>query len=74
MTRRRITLLSAVFLAALFMGPGPGIWLVSPRPGERSEILGMPVVYVWAVFWCGVLAAVVITAHRTLWRDEEQGS
>jgi len=76
--RSRLSIvLLLIFLLALFMGPGPGIYLVNPVPGEpatRRVVLGMPIVYVWAVFWFFVQLAVVVIAYFRLWsRDELRG-
>lgn len=75
--RKRLAVaLGAVFVLALVMGPGPGLYLVNPDPsdaGARFTFLGMPVVYVWAVFWFFVQAAVVVVAYLTVWRDEGAG-
>ena len=62
--------LTVVFFAALFMGAGPGLRLVNPNPDDPNAtfvIFGLPIIYVWGVFWYGVQAAVVITAYFTVW-------
>jgi hypothetical protein len=69
------TLLAAIFCVALLMGPGPGLYLVNPDPGEPSAealILGMPVVYAWCVLWFLVQAGVVLAAYFYLWDKKEQ--
>jgi hypothetical protein len=66
--------LSVIFLLALVMGPGPGIYLVNPVPGEpatRRAVLGMPIVYLWAISWFFVQLAVVIVAYCTLWSRQD---
>ena len=78
-SKRRLTVvLSVIFALALLMGPGPGLYLVNPDPSDPNAVftvLGMPVVYVWAVLWFFVQAAVVIAAYWKLWgRDEEEGA
>jgi hypothetical protein len=63
--------LSLIFAAAMFMGPGPGLYLVNPDRGDPQAtfaIAGVPVLYLWALFWFLVQAAVVIVAYATLWR------
>lgn len=70
--KRRVlgVVLSAVFVLAMVMGCGPGLYLINPDPAEPSAtftVLGMPVVYVWAVFWFGVQAGVVLVAYFMLW-------
>jgi len=66
--------LAVIFLIALFMGPGPGIYLINPDPGDpatRRVVLGMPVVYVWAISWFFVQLAVVVIAYFKLWSRQE---
>ena len=58
--------LSMLFLAALFTGAGPGIlWVNQPKTW-----LGLPQLYAWGIFWCGVEALIVLAAYLTVWRDE----
>jgi hypothetical protein len=67
-------ILSAVFVLALIMGPGPGLYLVNPDPADPDAVrtLGtIPVLYLWALLWFGVQTAVVLTAYFTLWRDDD---
>ena len=64
--------LTGLFLFALVMGPGPGLYLVSPdAEGPAPTVLGVPVLYAWTVFWFFVMAAVVLIAYRTVWAEEE---
>lgn len=66
--------LSAIFVLALVMGPGPGVYLINPRTQEEASWFGVPVLYVWAVFWFAVMAATVAIAFKTVWRvDENEG-
>ena len=73
MTSHRKTLtvvLSLVFLLAMVMGTGPGIYLINPDPTEPNvdcSFLGVPVIYGWAVFWFLVQAVVVLIAYFRLW-------
>ena len=61
-------LLALVFVAALIMGPGPGILLVNtPEP-----ILGLPAIYVWGLVWYVVEVAVVVAAYLWVWRDDDE--
>ena len=66
--------LGLIFLFALVMGAGPGIYLVNPDPADpaaRLTILGgVPVIYAWVLLWCIVEAAVAIIAYFYLWKDE----
>jgi hypothetical protein len=64
-----------VFALALIMGPGPGLYWINPDTSDPNAvflILGMPIVYVWAVFWFFVQAGVVLTAYYTLWRPRRR--
>ena len=64
-------ILTAIFLFALGMGAGPGSLLIAP-PGSKPPIwFGMPALYLWAVLWFFVEAAVILIAARTLWRKED---
>ena len=70
-TRRLGRILTLVFAFALVMGPGPGLYLVNPDPGDPEAtrfLLGMPILWTWAVFWFLVMAVVVWAADRKLWR------
>jgi hypothetical protein len=62
--------LGGVFLFALIMGPGPGIYLVNGYAAKGGTILGMPALYFWAVLWFLVEAAVVLTAYLTIWKKD----
>ena len=74
---RRLSIsLALLFIFAMIMGPGPGVYLVNPgadHQGPAPTLLGLPIVYAWAVIWFGVQAAVLVTAYFTLWsRSEEE--
>ena len=60
--------LVAIFLIALIMGPGPGALMINSPGSEPKFWFGMPALYVWAVLWFFVEAAVIIVAARFLWR------
>ena len=76
MERRGLAkLLAVLFVFALFMGPGPGVLLVNPDPADpeaRRFVLGMPVIWVWAVCWYVVMASIVVVAYTRLWRQERE--
>ena len=60
-----------MFVLALVMGPGPGIYLINPDPGDpeaRRFIFGMPIIYVWASFWFIVQASAVALSYFFLWK------
>jgi hypothetical protein len=65
--------LSVIFVFALVMGAGPGIYLVNPDPADPAATLtiwgGIPVIYAWVTFWYLVEATVTATAYFCLWKD-----
>ena len=65
--------LTGLFLFALLMGPGPGVYLINPDSGSRVSFFGMPVLYVWALFWLVVEIAVVAVAYVKIWSQEDVG-
>jgi len=72
---RLSVILAMVFIFAMIMGPGPGVYLVDPGPdhqGAPVTWLGLPVVYAWAVLWFCVQAAVLVTAYFTVWSSEDE--
>ena len=64
-------LLSAIFLLALVLGPGPGAPLIDGTPEEPNIWFGIPALYLWVVFWFLVMAGCIITAARTVWKDSD---
>ena len=66
-------ILAAIFLLAIIMGPGPGLYLASPSADVEPTpmILGVPVLYAWVVFWFFVQAVVIIIASCKLWEPME---
>ena len=61
-----------LFLFAVVMGAGPGVFLINPDPVDpeaKRFILGIPIVYAWAVLWFGVQTVCVMVAYFKLWRD-----
>ena len=67
-------ILTLVFILAMVMGPGPGVYLINPGPeheGPAPTLIGLPIVYAWAVLWFGVQAVVLVTAYFTVWADQE---
>ena len=71
-------ILTAIFVFATIMGPGPGLYLVNPSLEDASTatFLGMPVLFAWAVFWFFVQAGIVVVAYCKLWskQDPEDGT
>ena len=69
-----VWVLLLVFAVAMIMGPGPGLYLINPDPGDPDAlrvVLGMPIVYVWAVGWFFVQLTVVLIAYFKLWSRDE---
>lgn len=64
-------ILSAIFVLALIMGAGPGATWIDGTPDQPNFWFGIPALYVWLVIWFLVMAACIITAAFTLWRDED---
>jgi hypothetical protein len=62
-------ILFSVFLFALIMGPGPGLYLINGYAARGGTVLGLPALYFWAVLWFVVETAVVLVAYRTIWRE-----
>ena len=73
--RKRLTIiLSVLFSIAMIMGPGPGIYLVNgdpANPDSRFIFAGIPILYLWAVGWFFVQAAVVLVAYLKLWNTDD---
>ena len=73
--KRLSIVLALVFILAMVMGPGPGVYLINPGPeheGPAPTLIGLPIVYAWAVLWFGVQAVVLVTAYFTVWADQEE--
>ncbi|MBD28140.1 MAG: hypothetical protein CMO38_02700 [Verrucomicrobiaceae bacterium] len=66
------TALIVIFLFALVMGPGPGSLLINQHGSEPKFWLGMPALYVWAVFWFFVEAGVILIAAQFIWKKEDK--
>ena len=48
--KRLAVVLSALFVLAVVIGAGPGIYLINPNPADPDAVftvLGMPVIYAW---------------------------
>ena len=61
-------ILTVVFLAALFFGPGPGAMLIDGSADQPAIWFGIPALYLWALLWFAVMSACVVTAALTLWK------
>ncbi|MDA7640584.1 hypothetical protein N8787_03010 [Opitutaceae bacterium] len=71
-SRKLAWILSSVFLFALIMGPGPGLYLINDYAASGGTVLGVPALYFWAVFWYAVEAAVVVAAYTLIWKGESE--
>ncbi len=69
MTKGRI--LTALFLLALVLGPGPGAELIDGTAEHPNIWFGVPALYVWVVLWFLVMAGCIITAAFTVWKDSD---
>ena len=68
--RRQSAIVSAIFLLALLMGPGPVSALVGGSPGAPNFLFGVPALYLWLVLWFFVMAGCVLFAAKNLWGDD----
>ena len=69
-------ILTITFIITVVVGLGIGLALINPDasdPNATFIIFGMPIIYVWSVFWFFVQAAVVIIAYCCLWgKDSDE--
>jgi hypothetical protein len=66
-TKSRILFIS--FLVAMFLGAGPGLFLAA---GEAKVVCGVPLFYLWVVFWFVVLGGIVSYTSTTVWSKEDE--
>jgi hypothetical protein len=59
--------LLALFFIAMIAATGPGVLLVN-RP---EMIVGIPLVYAWAIGWYFVLVAIALVAYCKLWTADD---
>ena len=67
------TVLSLLFLAAMFMGSGPGLRLINPDPEDPNALFtlwGLPKIYVWGLLWYAVQLAVILVAYFKIWASD----
>lgn len=55
--------LTVVFVVALILGPGPGMYLAN----RAEPLFGLPALYVWGLLWYVVEVTVVILAFLLVW-------
>ena len=67
-------LLFVLFLLAMIMGSGPGLYLVNPdisAPNPSFTTFGLPTIYVWGLFWYAVQLGVILRAYFYHWKDDD---
>jgi hypothetical protein len=64
---RKLLLLYAV---TFLLSNGPGLLLVN----KPVLVAGMPILYVWALFWGVVQIGIILYAYRRLWKNEADTS
>ncbi|HCK10691.1 MAG: hypothetical protein CME21_10110 [Gemmatimonadetes bacterium] len=73
MSDRKLTkVVAGLFIAAMIMGPGPGLRLINPDPSDPDAVytfLGIPTVYAWGLFWYLIQLVAILVAYRRLWRE-----
>ena len=60
---------------AMLMGPGPGLRLVNPdidNPSAEFTVAGLPIIYVWGLFWFLVQVIIVVVAYFTVWNEQDE--
>lgn len=72
-TDRRDLRLTITVLFCMTMAVGPGVFLVN----QPAFVIGLPVLYAWAILWYLGLCLVALTMLRRSWsehvQDEEPG-
>jgi hypothetical protein len=65
-------LLILLFLLAMVMGSGPGLYLVNPNindPNATFTLGGLPTIYAWGLLWYAVQLGVIFRAYTTYWKQ-----
>ncbi|MBT3346748.1 MAG: hypothetical protein HN712_17725 [Gemmatimonadetes bacterium] len=68
------TLLTLLFVVAVFMGAGPGLHLINPDAADPQAVFvtfGLPTIYVWGLFWYIVQFGVIVVAYRRHWTHDD---
>jgi hypothetical protein len=66
--------LSSLFLLSMVMGSGPGLRLINPDyadPNAVFTVAGLPIIYLWGLFWYGIQLAVILTAYSKIWKKAD---
>ncbi len=69
--KKLATILTILFLLAMFMGSGPGLRLINPDPADPNAVftvVGLPKIYVWGLMWYGVQLTVILIAYFKIWK------
>ncbi len=64
-------LLLLLFLLAMIMGSGPGLYLINPGPDAPRAAFtlgGLPIIYLWGLLWYAVQLGVILRAYTTYWQ------
>ena len=57
-----------LFALTYLLSNGPGLLLVN-RP---LLVLGMPLLYLWALFWGVVQIGIILYAYKRLWKEDAE--
>ncbi len=63
-------LLCLLFVLAMIMGSGPGLYLINPdidAPNASFTTFGLPTIYVWGLWWYAVQLGVILRAYFCHW-------
>ena len=66
-------LLVLLFVLAMIMGSGPGLYLINPDPSATDAsftTFGLPTIYVWGLLWYAVQLGVILRAYSRYWKGE----
>ncbi len=64
-------LLVLLFLLAMLMGSGPGLYLINPNPNDPQAsftFAGLPTIYAWGLLWYAVQLGVILRAYNQYWK------
>ena len=67
-------LLFALFVLAMVMGSGPGLYHINPdisAPNPSFTTFGLPTIYVWGLFWYAVQLGIILRAYFHHWKEED---
>ena len=67
-------LLFALFVLAMVMGSGPGLYLINPdisAPNPSFTTFGLPTIYVWGLSWYAVQLGIILRAYFHHWKEED---